>query len=266
MSAISIQVSEKGTKARSYDLDADLSGKMTLQEFFDFTKRAHIKIAKAVLDDAQDNGFDKKPVKAIDNRFNKQEEDVKYFGKIEYISNVEIKPYLIRAYLYIWNLSKVVTGQYRSSNEVYFNGQKVANDPKSFERWLNSNPKFTNKDRLRFVNTAPYANKLELEGVTANGTNKKEGPTKRKNGSLRDKGKLFRKPNGVYIISHRAIKRMLKGNVFVVYQPILGSELGLNSPESGSGIGRKRQLGRDKGRTYVYPSIYIQIAQTGIVQ
>jgi hypothetical protein len=131
---------------------------------------------------------------------------------------------------------------------------------------LNSNPKFTNKDRLRFVNTAPYANKLELEGVTANGTNKKEGPTKRKNGSLRDKGKLFRKPNGVYIISHRAIKRMLKGNVFVVYQPILGSELGLNSPESGSGIGRKRQLGRDKGRTYVYPSIYIQIAQTGIVQ
>lgn len=260
---ISISVTEDRGKARKYDLDSDLDGKLSLQEFFDYTKRVHVAVSKEVIKDAVEAGFDKKYTLLVDNKRNKVEEDVKYFGTIEYVASVNIREALMKAYAFILDLSKVRTGQYKRSNDVYFNGKIVAGDMKEFEAWLKTVKSFEPRDRIRFVNTAPYANKLELEGVTANGTNKKMSPRTDKKGRPRNGGKSFRKPNGVYWIAARTLKRYFKGNLFVVHQNILGSELGLTSPAKGSGMGRVRQRGRDKGRTYVYPSIYLQITTSG---
>jgi len=264
-SAIEISVTENGKRKPEYTLESDVSGNLTLKELFKFTKNTLLATASTILHEEQAKGFDKKPVVRVDNKYGRTEQDVNPLGQIEYISRGNSKEMLLFCYDAILQRSPRLTGRYHDNNIVLFNEREVASSRAGFEAWLSGQKSFKDKDKIRFVNIAPYANKLELDGTTSSGTSTKRRPIKDKKG--RDRiGTLVRKPNGVYTLALRAIRHKYKGNSLIKYEQILGSQYGLSSPPRGSGIGRIRQRGRDKGRTYVYPSILIYIIESGLMQ
>jgi len=263
--SIQLQVTEGGRRAPQYIIENDLDGEISARDLIKFSQQAIIQIAKAVLVEEQGKGFDLKPVLIVDNKYNKKESDVRPFGSIEYIARQSGKDILNFIYQSIYDRSPLKKGGYMSNNLVLYNEVEVARLPSQFDAWLKNKPSFKDGDKIRFVNFAPYANKNELDGVTERGVNTVRRVTKDRKGRVKNGGKKFRKPNGTYTLAYRAVKRKYKGNAIIKYEQVLGSDFGLTSPARGSGIGRIRQKGRDKGRTYVYPSILVYIKEGGIL-
>lgn len=256
-------VTEKGRRAPQYTLDSDVNGAVTLQDFLQYTKNIIIAVARDALKDEQSRGFDQTPVVKVDNKFNAPIESVNPFGQIEFIARASVKELLLFSYESIIGRSRVATGRYLKSNIVSFNGEEIARDMKEFQSWLENKKSFKDTDRIRFVNIAPYANKLELDGLAKGSASPKSRQVKPRGGGNKV---TVRKPNGTYSLALRAIRNKYKSNSLIKYELVLGSELGLTSPERGSGVGRIRQTGRSKGRTYVYPSILIYLFESGITQ
>lgn len=257
--AVTIEVTEGGKKAPQWALDSDLNGQATLADILNFTKQSLIVISDTALKEEQAKGFDKKPKLLVDNNPSKQVGQVSPLGSIEYVARQSARAILLFAYKAILERSKVVTGEYIKSNVVTFNGFQVATDLSSFETWLASNDNFQDKDIIRFVNTAPYARKLERWGVTAQRTRAKVVKKDRRRQTV------FRNtmqvPNGTYALSYRAIKGKFKGNSSIRFEMLPGNLLGI-----GSGFDGKRRVfanGHGKGRPYLYPTISIQLAQVG---
>lgn len=265
--SIEMTVYEKGKKAPKYSIDSDLNGEMSLQDFLEYSRSVIVSVAKDVLSDSQSKGFDKDPVVIVDGKYGRKEESVKPLGSIDYVSKKSASDILIFAYEAILERTKRVTGRYGRNNIVVFNGNQVANDKESMRAWIGTSPKFKDRDRIRFINTAPYANKLELDGVTKGsvGTSGRTVIPKTDKKGRPKPGAGMRKPNGVYTLALRAIRHKYRGNSIIKYEQVLGSEMGLTSPVRGSGVGRVRQKGKSAGRTYVYPSILIYIKEGGIL-
>lgn len=262
---ISIEVYESGRKKPQYSLESDIRGEVTAQELLNIVKNTLIKVAKNARSEEVARGFDPKAVLKVDNKFGLVEEDVKPIGQIEYIARQDLKEILNFAYNKILNLTRIITrtGNYAKNNVVLYNNVEVARSPDEFKKFLEIKTDFKNNDRIEFVNIAPYANKLELEGLVKGGGRKAQiKPKKGQEGPAR----LVRKPNGVYYLAHRSIKEKYKGNSFIKYQPILGQEIGLTNPPRGSGVGRIRQTGKSTGRTYIYPAILILVKLDGVTQ
>ncbi len=256
---VTIEVTERGRKAPEWSLDGDLNGKITLAQLLKFTKESLIVISDTALKEEQNKGFDRKPLLLVDNSKSKPLSLVNPLGSIEYVARQDAREILTFAYKSILHRSKVVTGEYIKSNVVTLNGFQVANDMSSFEKWLSGKDSFKDEDIVRFVNTAPYARKLEKWGVTAQRSRAKIVKRDRK------KNTVFRNtmqvPNGVYALSYRAIKGKFKANTAVKFEMLPGNLLGINS-----GFDGKRRVfaqGHGKGRPYLYPSISIKLAQVG---
>jgi len=261
---VTVSVVEKGKNNVNYNLESDIDGTLTEKDLYQFFQNTLINTAKAVLAEEQSRGFDKNPFIKVDGRYDKAVEQVNPLGKIQYISRQNGADILQLAYKEIQLRSKIVTGRYVSSNWVFFNGQLVAIDLSSFDAWLKSKKSFEAKDRIRFVNVAPYASKLELLGVTKDRSKPRE--VKKRDRKNRETSQMVRKPNGVYWTSFRTLKRKYGENSLIKFENVLGSEMGLTSPPRGSGIGRIRQKGKSEGRTYIYPSILVYIIGKGIIQ
>ena len=260
--SFNITVFERGKRAPQFELNVDPDGEADFKNNLLLLKDVLISTAKTVLKEEQSIGFDKNPVIKIDNRFGKTEAQVNPLGQIEYIARQDAKDILIMAYRLILEKSRVLTGRYLRSNVVLFNGSEVANDWGEFEAWIKTIKSFKESDTVIFVNTAPYANKLELDGVT-----KEKGINRRIVTVKPDKNRQrrVRKPNGVYHLTYRALRRKYKNNSIIREGVITGDKIGLTNPEKGSGIGRIRQLGPSKGRAYVYPTITIYLKEAGII-
>lgn len=257
-----VTVFERGKRAPQFELNVDPDGEADFKSNLLLLKNVLISTATTVLKEEQAMGFDKDPVVKVDNRFGKTEAQVNPLGQIEYIARQDAKEILILAYRMILEKSRVLTGRYLRSNVVLFNGLEVANDWGEFDSWIKGVKSFKESDTVIFVNTAPYANKLELDGVT-----KEKGINRRIVTVKPDKNRQrrVRKPNGVYHLTYRALKRKYKNNSIIREGVITGDKLGLTNPEKGSGIGRVRQLGPSKGRPYVYPTITIYLKEAGII-
>lgn len=251
---IEISVTENGRKAPQYTLDGDLSGELTLAELLAFTKQSLILIADEVLSEEQAMGFDKTPVVVVDGRQNKAVADVSPIGKIEFVARADIGDILTETYQAILDRSPVLTGTYKASNYVFWNGRQVATDMAALQSWLDSEPNFDDKDLIRFVDIQPYARKLEREGITAQ-------RTKTRTVQSRDKRKAAQgvkvlAPNGVYYLTTRAIRNKYKNNSTIAFEFISGSQLGIQG-------GFAKKPGK-KSRTYLYPSILISVQENGV--
>lgn len=258
-----VTVTRKSTKP-TYSLEKDLDGSWTANQIIEYAKETLINTAVTVLDDEQKRGFDKEPVMKIDGKFGRSIESVNPFGEIEFTSRANIADILILAYTMILEKSRVATGRYLKSNVVTYNDKIVTNTMEGLKTWLEKKKDFKQGDQIRFVNFAPYANKLELEGLSAGRVAKKMRAVTDRKG--RETKKMVRKPNGTYALSYTLLRRKFKNNSLIKYEPVLGSKYGLLNPARGSGVGRIRQTGRSAGRPYVYPSILIYVIESGIKQ
>lgn len=252
--AVDFSVYENGRKKPEYTLDSDLAGEVSLKDFLEFTKSTLIVTADVVLKEEQSNGFDKKPVVAVDGKVGKPVFNVSPLGSIEFTSRANMSEVILETYKAILFRSPVLSGRYKSSNFVFLNGQQIATDLPTLEAWLKSNPPFKDNDLIRFVNVQPYGRKLERLGVTGQRTQSRTVGKKKK--GLIGPARGVKVPNGTYFLTARAIRAKYKRNSVIKFTFISGSSLGIT--------GSFKQSRRGKpGRPYLYPTIIISVSESG---
>lgn len=267
MTSVSITVTESGRNARVFDLGNDFSGTKSLEELLEFTRRAQINIAKEVLKEEQSRGFDKKPRVRVDNVFGRREEQVRYFGKIEYFAKVDISLALLQMYDLLVERSPIVTGQYRSGNLVFVNGQEVARSKGGLRRYVVSKASeggFKANDEIRFINVNPYARRLEKLGVRRGTRGKFAGQNQIAGGRRRRSratGDSIKQPNGAYYLSYRVFRNRFRQIAEFMRFSFM--------PNGTNGIfvkpaGNFRTSFKKDGRPYLYPSIVIKLSGEGI--
>lgn len=269
---IEISVTESGRKAPSYDLASDLKGDLTFADLLRFTKNALVTIATDTLREEQGRGFDKKPIRLVDGKVGRSELDVNPLGSIEYRSRQDPRKIINTIYNAILERSPVKTGDYFKSNVVTFNGIQVANSFESLQAWLDTAPAFTDRDRIRFINTAPYARKLERYGVTRTRQRSVSRPLGKNERDRIGRQRLL-VPNGTYALAYRSVRSKFKANSFLAFDLIPGDKLGITQ---GFGEGRLAGLrrtfaknrinGSSAGRPYLYPTILLYVVQAGLNQ
>lgn len=255
---VDFSVYENGRRAPEYTLDSDLNGEVSLADFLEFTKASLIVTADTILREEQSNGFDKDPVVTVDGRTGKSPANVNPFGTIEFTSRVNVTDMLLETYEGILGRSPVLTGRYKSSHLVFLNGKQVASDLASLQAWVATNPEFSEKDLVRFVNIQPYGRKLERLGVTAQRQQARTSRTKdKRSGEVRVR---LRQPNGTYFLTARAIKSKYKRNSSVRFGFISGGNLGITGSFKSGRPGKN-----SAGRPYLYPSITIYLNERGML-
>lgn len=266
---ISITVSERGRSKLKpeWTLESDINGKVTAQQLFGLLQDTLINTAILALEDEQRRGFDKQPVVRVDNKIGKSPFAVNPLGKIEFIARQQGRDIILEIYDNILKRSPDRSGEYFKSNIVSYNGQVVAEDRAELVKWLTSKDSFDEKDRIRFINTAPYARKLERDGVTAQRQKAKIGNGSRVSRGVRSK---IRVPNGAYALAARAVRAKFKGNSGIKFSLIPGNYLGIGSNyprQSGSGkdTSYNRREYKTTGRPYLYPTILLEISTLGIL-
>ena len=245
-----LTVTENGRKRPGYTVDSDLHGEMTLKDLLDWTKSALIVTADTVLKEEQAAGFDKNPVVIVDGAKNRAVASVHPLGQITFTSKQQFGwTILLEAYEGLLERSKVLTGAYKSSHYVAWNGKQVANDLGSLKQWIEGNPEFKEGDIIRIVDIQPYARRLEMLGVRAGKTQNRRVEKKSKGAPT---GRFYKKPNGAYQLTYRQVLNKYKNNVAIRFEFITGFQIGV------AGVfktGRKGQA----GRTYLYPSLKFTI-------
>lgn len=254
--SVDISVTQNGKRAPQFDIiggrGADLDGNLSFKEFLNFTKTVLIVTAATVLKEEQDQGFDKTPVVIVDGNTFKRVIDVNPLGKIEFVARQDMSDIVLETYQGILDRSPVLTGQYKSSNFVFLNGQQVATDKSSLDAWLATNPAFDDKDLIRFVNIEPYARKLERLGVTEQRQQSRTVQARKRRG--KGGGRVLA-PNGTYFLTSRSIRSKYKRNSIIRFEFISGTQLGITGSFAGKG--------GKPGRAYLYPSILISVQESG---
>lgn len=251
------------TKARQVISSVNL-GASTYAELYYFSKEVAVNEAvKALNEEQKDYNFDKQPSVIINGKFshsNRLNEVEPLTGSIDFVS----KANLGESFLMIWDImsdyARVRTGRYRDSIWLVKNRTNViAKSRQELESWIKNSGGVKQRDVFSFVFTAPYAYMLELEGLSKGRSSKKLKENKPKEGKTFTERDIRRVSNGAVVLSSRAVRRQLKGNVFVKPSIITGGEIGLTSPARGSGRGRIRQRGKNVGKPYIYPCLNIWI-------
>jgi hypothetical protein len=264
---ITISVKETGRNKPDWDLNSDLNGQITAQQLFGLLQDTLINLARTALDEEQSRGFDKKPVVRVDNRIGKDIFSVNPLGKIEFIARQQGRDIILEIYDNILKRAPDRTGEYFNSNIVSYNGEVVAQNRNELLAWLNKKESFDERDRIRFINTAPYARKLERDGVTASRQKVKVGLGSRKKTAFRN---TVRVPNGTYALAARAVRAKFKGNSGIKFSLIPGNYLGIGSNypranASGKDTSYNRREYKSTGRPYLYPTILLEISSLGIL-
>ena len=257
MFEVSLSVSENGKKKPQYTLESDINGQMTLGDLLQHTKDILIVTSYEVLKEEQSKGFEKDPIVLVDNRSGKSPAHVHPLGQIEFIAKVDFDKMLIDAFIMLLKRSKVLTGRYLYSHVVVHRGVQVASDLGTLRSWLASNPDVKDGEEIMIINVQPYARKLETAGITAQRSNPKERPSRRRNASPDIKIKV---PNGAYALSARAIKRQYGKNAGIRFTYLSGGMLGLSGTFKNAG----RKGRNSKGRPYLYPAIIFKISTRGL--
>jgi len=262
--SVGISVTENNKRV-GWTLDTDLNGEVSLIEFLKFTKASLITIASEALKEEQAKGFDKKPVVSVDNKVGKPIINVNPLGRIDFISRADVSGIILEVYDAILSRSPVDTGQYKSLNIVMFNGRMIANSKSQLEAWFKTGTIIKDTDVFRFINLAPYARKLERQGITSSGGSRRQVLSRRDRDAK--KGKKILAPNGTYFLAYRAIKRKFKKNSLIKFGMTPGSFIsGINSIQARGPDGKPlRRSYKKTGRPYLYPSITIGVDAEGVL-
>jgi hypothetical protein len=251
--SVTYNIRERGkTFSNPYNFD-------DTKDFLAFLQRSLIFIAQDALREEQSKGFDEEPVQIVDNKRSTPIEKVNPFGKIQFVARSDLKEILAYTFDAISERTKVVSGEYLRSNVVSFNGQIVANDRGSFYRWLESVQAFRPQDKVRFINIAPYARKLERLGISrgANGLGRQSPKLRNaKRHEKRPVGTKFLVPNGTYSLAYRAVQRKYKNNSLISFEFRTAPEMSFQ--------GDTYKTGPSKGKSYLYPTILIYAVESGL--
>lgn len=255
--SISYSVSDSAKYSKGFDVVSDTTGTMETAQLLAFTKNALIEISDEALKEEQDRGFDKKPVLVVDNRFNRSKYDVNPLGKIEYFARAQFREVILHTYREILLRSPQLTGAYFNHNVVAFNGEPVATNMVQLEAWLETKESFQDKDIIRFINTQPYARRLETLGISKGKKGKRQVTRKKKRGT-----KLVTLPNGAYHLAYMSAKRKFSKNTLISMDLFPGSKLGIEGPFK---LTRFHKEGtKYYGQPYIYPTISIRAIGAGI--
>ena len=260
MPVVSVQIKEKG---RTWKLEDDLQGEVTMGQLLQFTKQSLIILSDVALKEEQARGFPQKPILVVDNVRNKPIDQVNPLGKIEFLAPVSSIKVIRDAYKEILYTSKVVTGTYYDLNWVYYNGVLIATKMSELDNWLKNPPVPSYKDRVRFVNVAPYAARLERLGVSIGKTK----PLKKKSKKNKfGKGQYTTTTaNGAYMLASRKIRSSIKNLSDVRFEFKFGDVIDAPAVRLPQGIGRTTYKGgKLQGMRYLYPTILISLYDVGL--
>ena len=146
-----------------------------------WVKDATIRTAQAALREEVARGFDNQPVVVTDGVRRRAPEEVKPFGKIEFVASVDFAEIVRWTLTELQKRSPVLTGRYASSHVVMLNNAQIEGN--IWQALRKAKP----GDRVQIVNTQPYARKIE--GATAR---KSTGRGARKGSSGQARGGVYR--------------------------------------------------------------------------
>jgi hypothetical protein len=265
--SVAINVTETGKNVPEYRLQSDLGGEITFAQLLQFTKSALLTISRDVLREEQAKGFPRDPLVIVDNRKGKPVEQVNPLGKIEFVAQQDLREIAIFIMQAIQKRSPIVTGLYASQNLVFFNSIQIASNVAELEAWFDKGQVFEERDRLRFLNAAPYAQKLERYGVSAG--RQKIATRKSKDKKLRS-GERVLKPNGTYALAARSARGKFRKNAFIKFELLPGSYLGITTPLPPNLKQKFRAYFSPNSKynqgTYIYPTILLGVEKAGILQ
>jgi hypothetical protein len=272
--SVDLTVTERGKKSPKYDVQSDLNGDISFEEFLELMKNTLVTVAIDATSEEQSRGFDKNPVVVVDNRRNKPITEVSPFGKIEVSARVNAPLLFLDMYRDLLKLSPRLYSGYIESHIVTVNGIEIARTEAQLSTWLSTNT-LKDRDIVRFVNGMPYAGFLERHGTTVGGSrNQKMVKSTDKRKRAADVNGMVRRANGVYFLVHRSYQRRFKQNMFISFDWMPGNQLGLTQRVGSRQPGRNpmrvdfapvKPPRRQKYRGYyVYPTITIRIRGEGI--
>jgi len=114
-----------------------------------------ITIAEQALTEEVSKGFDNEPVVVTDNVVRRDYQQVKPFGKIEFLARPDMAAAVYWALTELQKKSPVKTGRYASSHVVMLNGAEIQGNIWQALRNVKDG------DRVQIVNVQPYAKKIE---------------------------------------------------------------------------------------------------------
>lgn len=120
-----------------------------------WVKRATIETAERVLIEEVGRGFDSSPVVVTDGMPRRHYDQVKPFGKIEFIARTSLAEAVRWALTELQKRSPVLTGRYAASHVVMINGEEVRGNIWAALRAVKPT------DKVQIVNPQPYARKIE---------------------------------------------------------------------------------------------------------
>lgn len=175
-------------------------------------------------------GFDNQPLVVTDGVPRRAPDQVRAFGKIEWIARADAVEIALWIKAQVEQRSPVLTGAYQRGHILMLNGAQVEN-LKGYKAG----------DRIQIVNPLPYAKKLEGRPARVRRT---------RNGRERTKGlrgASSQAPQGVYRVVHRLAVARYGRSVFIDFKYVP-----LSTGVTVRGRGGKR-------RAHVYPAIQIYL-------
>lgn len=252
-----LSVSEKTGRQKEVTSNPQQLTAETALFFIEEIQRALIFLANDSFNEERQKGnFQGQTKVFVDGSINKPVSKVKAFGKIEFVdaSSLDVKKVLVETFERILNLSPVDTGQYFSSHVVVYNSQVVASDMAGLKSFLERTT-LSPGDIIRFINSAPYARKLERYGVTKG--NRRPRRVKSRDKQQRS-GQTILTPNGTYFLAWKSTYRKYGKFRKVSFSFLPGSSLGLAANyRSKKNLRGRRERESGQGRTYLYPTITI---------
>lgn len=247
------------------EMNLNLNNAEDKKELLSLIKFTLIETAKDAIEEELAKGFDKDHLTLVDGSPNKSILQVKPYGKIEYVARQDVKDIAVGVMKKLESITPVDTGLYKSLHRVFYNGEQIATNSSELESWFSTPRIFTNKDRIRFMNIAPYAQRLELQGVTSKRKKLKMGKTKDKK---QRSGPKVRKPNGTYYLTYRQLSRKFRGNIKMRFEILPGNYVGVTEPIPPNS---KQSFRADfhpnskynKGY-YLYPTIVLTLDEKGL--
>lgn len=183
-------------------------------------------------------GFDNQPLVVTDGVPRRAPDQVRAFGKIEWIARANAVEIALWIKAEVERRSPVLTRSYQRSHILMLNGVSVA-DLKAYKAG----------DRIQIVNDQPYAKKLE--GRPARTRRGRGGQRERVKGV---RGASKQAPQGVYRVVHRLAVARYGRSVFIDFKYV-ALDLGV-TVQGFKGGGRNRARG---ARAHVYPAIQIYL-------
>lgn len=198
--------------------------------------------ARAVLREEQRKGFDPKPKTIVDRRHNAPIESVKMFGLIEFIERTDLGEIVDWIYRRLVETSPVLKGDYAANHLILMNGEEA-----SERDWKSFGP----GDRLTFVNTMPYARRIE-------GGARFMGWNSRVDRSVRNfvGGHSVQAPNGVYRVVFRQAKNRFGKQVIIEFRYVVLTGGTVKTPKFRTDATRSRFKG------YRYPALQLYVPRT----